>query len=303
MRRTSLTATILLAVLGAAGCVGSLEPMTGDDDDDDTPADVDAGTVPASAGRQLYDRDLAAMVEQECAACHAGAVGTQPYKFLGAVGNSADNYDALVSDQAVIGGWNPALATILTRGAHDGRAWTDAEKAKFSAWMAQEAMDRNVDLSNPPPAPTNGPLSARQALAQWSACMQLTDWTAANVVQWANKGTNNNGPCRQCHNNGAGALFANNNAEQMFEMNRQEIFIKSLFTVAPKNLADPTQGYEVVVNEQKLCQKGAGDGQAHPNYNCQGGAMDALKNFYNTTKGKLASCTATPAFPTTPPAQ
>jgi len=240
------------------------------------------------------------MLVASCASCHEGTVGSTPYKFLGAI-DPSDNYQAIMTDQAVIGGWNPALATLLTKGAHDGRAWTDPEKATISAWMAQEVIDRNVDLENPPPPQPAGPLTARQALAQWSACMQYADWTDSQVYTWANKGTNQ-GPCRQCHTDGAGAFFANTDADMMFEMNKHEVFIKAMFTVAPKSLTDPSLGYEVRVNDVKLCNKGAGDGQSHPNYNCAGTQMDRLVDFYTRTKTYIESgaCTATPGFPATP---
>lgn len=294
MSRNLILATALVAAAGAAGCVGSLEPNPGDD------TTVDAPTTQASAGRTMFDRDVKPMLESNCASCHAGAVGSQPYKFLGVAGDT-DDYDKVTGDPGINGGWQPSLASLLTQGAHEGPAFSDAEKAKITAWMTQEATDRNVDLSNPPPPPTNGPLSARQALAQWSACMQLQDWTDSQVFQWANKGTNNNGPCTTCHTNGAGAYYATGDANEMFTMNRQEIFIKTFFAVAPKNLADPSQGYEVVVNEAKLCAKGAGDGQSHPNYNCNGGnQMTYLRDFYTRTKARLASCTTPPGFPPPP---
>lgn len=294
----SLRMTVILAAgLGlGAGCTGGLDQMPpAGNPDAGVVEEPDAAPV-AGLARQIFDQDVAPVLASACASCHEGTVGSSPYKFMGEI-TPTDDYLAVTTDLAIVGGFNPALASILTKGDHDGRAFTDPEKALFSAWMAQEVLDRGIDLSNPPVPEPAAALTARQALAQWSACMQYSTWIDSQVFTWADKGSNN-GPCRQCHNDGAGAFNANADESIMFDMNKKEIFIRSFFAVAPKDLANPAAGYHVVINTAKLCAKGQGDGQSHPNYNCNGGnQMGYLQDFYDRTYASLATCTAVPAFP------
>lgn len=295
---TLATAPLAALALAAVGCVEPLDNGTTNP------------TLPKTAGEQQFDSDVSPMLEQKCASCHTGAPESTPTKFLGQAGK-ADNYAKVTFDDGVIGGFNPALAALLVKGEHaDGQApaWSASQAAKIEDWMAQEAIDRNLTIDPPVPPPPPGPpvLDARQALAQFSACMAYADWTSSQMFTWANKqardGNNNNNPCSDCHSSGAGGAYLINDETMMFDMNRQELFIKNFFAVQPKDLGDLTKGYEVIINEDKLKAKATRQGDGHPNftYNDQDVYVQRLKDFYNKTKTRLATCTTAPDFPPVP---
>ncbi len=296
MRPQNYLAALAL-VLGSA-CVGSINPMPGDDEPDPDP-DPDA-----SAARLQFDSDVAPLLSAACASCHVGAVdaaGDVSYNFLGNTA-VAGYYTAVTNDASVTGGFDPGLANLVNKGQHDNgsaRAWTQIEKDAITEWLLTEAEERGIDLDpEPPVSPT--PATSREALAQWSGCMTIDDWTTSLVYQWADKGSDR-GQCMSCHNQGAGGYYASNDENEMFEMNRYEIYLTTFFTAAPVNVSDPSQGYQILLNESKLRAKANAVG--HPSYNPDGGnQMQYLRNFYDLTKARITAGTCGPAgFPMPPP--
>ena len=164
--RHLLTATVAATLLGAVGCV---EPI---DNGTTNP------TLPKTAGEQQFDADVSPMLEQNCAGCHTGAPESTPTKFLGVAGKN-DNYAKVTLDDGVIGGWNPALAGLLTKGEHaDGqaRAWTGSEAGMIEGWMGQEAIDRNITIDPPVPPP---PVVVRSTVT-W--IVRLVTWLRLSVA-------------------------------------------------------------------------------------------------------------------------
>ncbi len=299
MRPQYLIATIALA-LGSAACVGSLETMQPGDD-----AVGDDGPDPVSAARTAFDTSVAPMLTGACASCHTGAIDTTPLKFLGSSG--VDGYYAgIIAEPSVNGGFDPGLANMLNKGEHDGgnaRAWAQTEKDAITEWLLTEADERGIDLDPTPPPPTGTtPTTSREALAQWSGCMSIDDWTTSQAYTWADKGSER-GQCMSCHNQGAGGFYANANDAEMFEMNRYEIYITTFFTAAPVNVADPSLGYQVLLNEQKLRAKANATG--HPGYNPDGGeSMGNIREFYDLTMARKAAGLCGPSgFPEVPPVE
>ncbi len=297
MRSTHFLAALAMA-LGSAACVGSLDPMPpGDDDGDDDPEPTE------SLGQAMFTTDVAPMLTTACAACHTGPIDGIPLKFLGN-GGATGYYAAVIAEPSVTGGFEPGLANLLNKGEHDGgnaRAWTQGEKDIIIEWLLTEAEERGVVPVDPPPTGTTTPTTSREALAQWSSCMSIDDWSSSLVYQWADKGSDR-GQCMSCHNQGAGGFYASDDQNQMFEMNRYELYITTFFTATPINIADPTAGYKVVVNEAKLRAKANTVG--HPAYNPDGNQMGYLNDFYELTEARrLAGTCATGGFPTVPPAQ
>jgi mono/diheme cytochrome c family protein len=299
MRPTYYIAAFALAV-GSAACVGSLDTM-GDDGVGD-----DGGDPPPTAGRLQFDETVAPMVAANCASCHQGpidAVGDTSLNYMGSEGPTG-YYAAITAEPSVTGGFNPDLANLILKGEHDNgnaRAWTQTEMDTVAEWLITEAEDRGIPLDDGGPVGgTTTPTTSREALAMWSACMSIDDWNTSLVYQWADKGSER-GQCMSCHNQGAGGYYANDDSNLMYEMNKYEIYITTFFTAAPVNVADPSQGYTVLVNEQKLRAKANATG--HPGYNPDGGnQMQYLRNFYDLTKARFDAGTCPPAgFPTTPP--
>jgi hypothetical protein len=128
---------LCIAALLLGACVGTLEPVGGDDDStgDDTTGGI---------ARSMFDTDVSPLVGASCAGCHTGAAGTSPLKFLG-TGGAAGYYAALTAQVSVTGNFVPANANLLNKGSHDGGlapAWTQLEKDTITEWLLQEASER-----------------------------------------------------------------------------------------------------------------------------------------------------------------
>jgi hypothetical protein len=294
MRTLNFTAAIAIA-FGSTACVGSL--TTGPDDGDDP-------IEPLSEARQMFETEVRPMLTAACAGCHSGTIDQSPLKFLGAQGETG-YYAAVTAEPSVTGGYEPGLSNMLNKGQHDNgsaRAWNDLEKGTITSWLLAEADERGLDVDpNPLPPGNLTPTTSREALAQWSACMSVDDWVSSQVYRWAEKGSER-GQCMSCHNQGAGGFYASANRQEMYEMNRFELFITTFFTAAPVSVTDPSQGYRVLVNEQKLRLKANAAG--HPAYNPDGGSqMLYLRNFHELTMARLQAGTCPPGgFPEPPPA-
>ncbi len=137
---THTSCLLLLAALGAAGCVGSLTPLddSGGTGGDDEPT---GGTA-----QSTFTSSVAPLLQGACASCHVGAAGTMPLKFLGATGLPG-YYPSLTMEEVVIGNFDPAAAMLVLKGLHDGgsaRAWTAAERTTIDGWLAAEATERGL---------------------------------------------------------------------------------------------------------------------------------------------------------------
>jgi hypothetical protein len=279
-RTTNLAALFLAGLAGAAatGCVGTLDQMPPGDDDPD----------PNRSAREIFDDDVQPKLETECQACHEGA-GAVPYKFMGQI-TGDDDYDTIVNDASLHGGWDPVAASLLIKGVHDGGrapALSSGAGTSVRAWLAQEAIER----PDPPINPT-GPQSARDALAQFSACMTEATWNTAGLSSWANHPSDGGG-CGNCHAEGAGAFIADVNSGRMFELNRREIFIETMFK------GQQVSGTWTVVPSLRICNKKQAAG--HPGYACDTLDTDVIKitNFVNMTNATIP-CANPPAFPEGP---
>jgi len=293
MRTIQLAAAFAFAIGGTA-CVGSLQ--TGDDS---TQGD---DTTTQSAARQEFESNVSPMLAATCAGCHTGSPDSQPLKYLGNSGPTGF-YAAITQAPSVIGGYDPSLAQLLLQGVHDNGAapaWSETQKTTITSWLASEAEERGITTQPDPDPGVVTPTTSREALAQWSACMNQDDWNSTNMTNWANKGTDR-GACQSCHNAGAGGFYAINDPTQMFMMNQYEIYITTFFTASPIDVTDPSKGYQVLINDAKIRAKANTVG--HPSFNPDGGTqMQSLLDFYNLTKTRRDAGQCPPAgFPTAPP--
>src|SRR5262249_14709114 len=129
MRNQMLLASIAMTLLGA--CVGGIDSGGGDDD---------GPAPPGETPRGLFDRTVLPLLNN-CVSCHVGPETSATNMFLGPDGLSSA-YDTLVKDRAVNGGFNPAAATILLKGKHDGPAWSPSQAQKIATWLRAELAAR-----------------------------------------------------------------------------------------------------------------------------------------------------------------
>lgn len=130
----TVSACAIFAVACVA-CTGTLTPLG----DDDGGGGDDTGG-PATTGEAMFQTDVQPLMAA-CSGCHVGTPGQIALPFLGNAG-VAGFYDAIVVS-SVVSGWNPATASLLTKGAHQGApAWTATQAELITDWMMVEASER-----------------------------------------------------------------------------------------------------------------------------------------------------------------
>ncbi len=131
--------------------------------------------------------------------------------------------------------------------------------------------------------------TADQLVAEWSGCMTLDSFTAANMIAWANVATTLNQRCGGCHTGGAEGFIASPDPAIMFKaISEQKTFLLQYFTV------DSAAGKMIVNTASFLGVNGSGH-PTHPRFNAMVNAgMTALQAFYTTTAAKQAAHTCDP---------
>lgn len=297
--RNILSGLAALALATSVGCgIDGVDPVF--EDPDENP-DFDPGDPDTSVARQMFDSDVAPVMAAKCAACHTG-LDPLALPFLGTTGSLDPSgfYGTIVNHASVHGNFQAGIASLITKvppvgpfHETDDTRYTQVELDLIVDWLRTEALERG-DLDGDG---SLDPLPANNALAAFSACMTLDDWNASQMYRWANKGTNNDGPCEACHREGAYRFNTNNNANVMYEMNRYELYIIGFFTV----MVEPDGSQMVVPAYDKL--RRFGTGVFHPNYGT--GQNNAhflyLEDFYQRTMQRMADgLCGPPEFPQPP---
>jgi hypothetical protein len=269
MRITSAVMTAVLAL--ATGCVGGIDDYT------PMPATPDAATVDPTAkqGKQLYVTTVHSIMTAKCgtAACHGQTI-PGIYGWVQADANAS--YDMITGLPTLVGTYTPATAAILTKVdstvPHYTATYTADDKAKITAWLAAEIADRENDPTQPQP------IDPIQKLREWSGCMSLENFQAANMTQaWGNL-TAQQQLCRNCHGTGLYAFMSGDgqNAQQFFNtITSQRDLLLKYFTV------DGTG--QVVINTAAMQNAGV-TLQGHPRFNpTMNAGMTALAQFHELT--------------------
>jgi hypothetical protein len=291
--RNQIFAAVAMALLGA--CVGGIDTTT-PTGDDDTP-------TPTTTAKDQFVQTVQPILSAKCQSCHVGPETSTTNMFLGPDGVSSF-YDTLVADRAVNGGFDPAAATILLKGQHEGPALLPEEATAITSWLSAELTARGA----PTPGPTgNGNKNPRTAEMAFASCMSvsLTEYTTTKAYQVANLNTGQ-GRCSSCHSpGGAGGQWLGtspivNNAATYTDMLakwQQEVFFTGVFQAQLQ-----TDGvYKIAAADTKICNKGkekANNLGTHPPFDCaQNGnaALTALKLFATQVQAKVDA--ADPACP------
>jgi hypothetical protein len=138
-------------------------------------------------------------------------------------------------------------------------------------------------------------------LAQWSGCMQYTDFTTANVAQaFADEVETSEGYCKQCHVNGQAQSYfiATPDAQNMFTaITTYREYLSTFFTIDTT-----TTPPSVIVNTIpfKLAADGGVNGLHPNNWNpTTNKGMTALNDFWTLTVAHLNDTTAPACVPST----
>ena len=239
-----------LFIVALAGCTGTI----GDDGKGDSP------------DKQMFSSTVQPMLRGQCVGCHEGAGAGPP--FLGQTG-AEDDYDAIRSNSAVVGGFTAANALLLTKGSHQGVAWwTTDQQATIRAWLDAEASNSSTD-------------GVTDVMAVWASCLKIKNWNDSQIGMWANKQTDQNATCGGCHADGEYGFHANPSSDVMFAQQRTQTGITSFFQIS---VASGKQ--TVVPAYDKLRNKCAG-GNLHPSSAVDDQYVDYLRRFHALTQAEL----------------
>jgi hypothetical protein len=124
-------------------------------------------------------------------------------------------------------------------------------------------------------------------LRQWSGCMTMGNFQAANMTMaWSTLTTENNKSCMGCHNNGEFSFIATDDEGTFFSgLTQHSYFTSKYFTV-------DIETEKVVVNTGSF--KNANTLVGHPRFNVTNNqGMAALNAFYDATVANTLCSTPT----------
>lgn len=216
------------------------------------------GANPGSQAKEYYISVVDPEFKLSCAGCHAAGLNGAPV-FMG--NNAAASYNAMDQHGGLV--IAPENSLLLLHGAHTGPALTATEKADVTNWLVMEAEERGLTVETTTTTgggPTTVTLTS--ALADYGACMDITDWTDNSLDQLANAQTLNNGPCKGCHGQGDGGNYLSGNTQETFDMNKKFPYIKRQVT----GTVDDLGNFKDLIGSKRFVEKGAEPCQ--PNTNC-----------------------------------
>lgn len=295
---------LLASMIGLVGCTGQLETSP-----------VGPGTNPNPTGtnsiaKKMFEETVFPIIRNpgqasDCSECHdsTGPSGN----ITGFVAPTVeDSYATVTSYQAVVGNFTPATATLLTKiaASHEGRSYTDDQLKQINAWLSQEVAERSG--GGPVLPPETAKSATSRVINEFSACMNVDDYKAANMsAAWRNL-TADGSACTTCHATGAYSMIVtglietspNGGPPGMFTtISTNKYYMIQYFTV------DLTGGEaKVIVNQTSFdgVSKGLPPHASHPRFNATNNpGMTALKKFYDLTmeKVKAGNCGPTKLDP------
>ena len=128
------TLAIVIAVV-SAGCNALVDGWT-----DEPDVEADAGELPANTARAKFDRDVLPLVTGTCSGCHAG---NDPA--IAWMKPAPDEYTAMKAWPNLVAIANPATSNLLTKGQHQGPAWTIEQATKILGWIEAERDEAPVE--------------------------------------------------------------------------------------------------------------------------------------------------------------
>ncbi|HEU0029581.1 MAG TPA: hypothetical protein VFQ53_03035 [Kofleriaceae bacterium] len=264
--------TAIVCALALAGCLPDDLPITD-------------GTPPADASaRELFESEVHPILARSCIGCHRN--GAPSGNVTGFVDPSAQaSYDLVVGYRAVVGDFSEANAPVLTfvtRDHHKGLSYSTADVAAIVRWLSAE-----VDEREPTSEPQ--PVSKEQAMQEWSGCMSLENFRAANMEAWRNVPTTA-GVCEKCHNLGEYGQITT--IEQPFfdAITQERQYFLQYFNYSAEQ-------QQIVINETTLAAvaQGLAPHEAHPRFELENEGTIALRAFYDLTKQRKAAGTCDPS--------
>ena len=292
--RSTLLAALTVGLIG--GCVGGIDsgaPIDPLDVSDGQDGNDDGGNPTGndlSAAKALFDTGVFPTIAMKCStnACHSEtATGTTLTRFVAT--DAARGWQVAVNYAALVGNYAASAAPILTMikpGTHKNVSYTTDEETKITAWLNKEVELRNTSTTNPPPPGTESLSQATErVLSKFAGCMQLTDFTAANMAQaWGNMNAQNNEQCENCHATGGEGFIATQQVTPFYSVvSTKKYFFLQYLTV---DLTMGAAAAKVIINQTSFAGVATGQDphREHPRFTVANSTgMNALTQFYNAT--------------------
>lgn len=311
--RALLLATI--ASVSLIGCVGELDGGGGDDQGGTVGPGTNPNPNPDSQARKKFEQNVYPIIKSpgtmaDCSSCHS-ATGPAGNVTGFVTPDVSDAYATATSYQAIVGNFAPNAAGILTKVAqgHVGRVYTQAQIDSITDWLNTEVTERATGGGGggtPTGSQETYAAATKRLMNDWSACMTLANFNAANMAQaWGNMQANNGERCAACHSTGGYGFMAsgiattnpNGGPPGMFTvMSTDKYFLPMYYTV---DLSDTTRdasgkliNAKMKFNEESF--KGVAQNIAphvqHPSFNYTNSqGINALKTFYTSTAAAVAA--------------
>jgi len=256
------------------------------------------------SARDLFDANVATVLAQKCATCHANTSPGDGPDYMGTSPNPTTWYTRMEAAVTVIGASpfiqvrTPQDSPLVSKGEHTGPALTATERQTVEAWLLKEADERGLapNPTDPPPGPTDfTPLNLREAIVRFTACMSLTDWEdtigqnqASNV---AYQNTAGNGACYACHSTGTGGAFLSQNSADTFDAHKDNSKYYVLKLVL--STVNPDGSFKDLVPAYRYRDKGQPPfgTPPHPSYNLTPDREQAVNDFVSRTLLKFRDFT------------
>ncbi|MFK7986503.1 MAG: hypothetical protein AB8I08_10755 [Sandaracinaceae bacterium] len=99
----------------------------------------DGGGPAPETPEELFEATVEQLLSARCSSCHTDEA-TAPL-FLG----PGAYYDSVLAYPGLVIAGNPGISELLTKGGHDGPAWSPSEEATIEAWIEAEGESPPVD--------------------------------------------------------------------------------------------------------------------------------------------------------------
>jgi hypothetical protein len=302
MHTTKLLVT-LIASLSLAACVGGVDAGGGGDVVDPDPTGTGGGGSGSAAleAKKLFTDNVQPIIAAKCIGCHnvTGPVGNIT-GFVDA--DKATAYATATGYQAVIGDLTPAgapILTIVTVGMHKGMRYEADQITKITSWLNKEVESRAGGGGGTGSGGTGGgetPQAASQRLlGEWSGCMTLANFEAADMRNFGNVNAGGGGNCKTCHALGEFGHIVSNVSQPFFQtITENKYYLLQYFSV---DLSMGVPAAKVIINTRSFAGVGnrLAPHEAHPGFNPTNNAgMTALQKFYTDTMAKKTAGTCDP---------
>ena len=292
--RTLLSLVATLSLVGMVGCVGGIDNTTQGDDDDQPPPPPPP--PPAGTAQKKFEDGVYPTIAAKCIGCHKenAVAGGAPASSGFVKPTLSGAYDLIIGFPNVHGGFaaNAKILTYVTLQGHQGQTYDPDQIAAIEDWLSTELQERGGGGGTTPPPGGIG-VTTEKLLNDFSACMTIDNFTAANMPDGCgNLNTNNNANCNNCHETGGFRFAAGRQATNFFDrVSSNRTYLQKYFQVtgvenpATAKLEPNLPLFEAVLS-------GTGTYFQHERVNntpTNNSCTQAMQAFYTATMEKIAA--------------